>query len=77
MKITLMMDFLQAIRKNTYVPCHEKPPDPNVIDELRGHVKWNLSDWEVNVSHLYLYTGIYIFIHIEAKDRADSKGSMH
>jgi len=38
-KITLMTDCFHSISNNTYVPCHEKPPDPNVIDGLRGHVK--------------------------------------
>jgi len=31
-KITLMTNFLNSISKNTYVPCHEKSPDHNVID---------------------------------------------
>jgi len=38
-KITLMTDFFNSISKHIFVPCHEKPPDPNVIDGLRGHVK--------------------------------------
>jgi hypothetical protein len=38
-KITLMTDFLKSISKNTYVPCLEKLPDPNVIEEMGGHVK--------------------------------------
>jgi len=28
MKITLMTDFFKSIVKNTFVPFHEKPPDP-------------------------------------------------
>jgi len=38
-KKILKTDFLNSISKNTCVPCLEKPPDPNVIDALRGHVE--------------------------------------
>jgi len=37
-KITVLTDFFHSIRKNTHVPCHEKPPDPNVRNGLRRHV---------------------------------------
>jgi len=39
MKKTLMTDLLKIISKNTYVPCLEKLPEPNVIENKRGHVK--------------------------------------
>jgi len=54
-----MTDFLKSISKNTYVPCLEKPPDPNVIEESGDMLNEVLETERLTILS-YIY--VYIFI---------------